>query len=417
MKYKIVTLGCKANQYDSAYMSRLLTAAGHTAVSADAELCIVNSCTVTAMADSKSGKMLRRIKRENPDAITVLTGCMAQVKKDAEKAYPEADIIIGITEQRDILCILDEYLKSGKRAIKVGENNGEVSSFIEAFPDHSRAFLKIEDGCENFCAYCIIPFARGKVRSKEISAVLGEVESLTLGGYNELVLTGINMSAYGKDIGSSFLELLKSIGEQGLAKRVRISSVDPNLLTDEFIEEFAKMDFLCPHLHLSLQSGCNATLERMGRRYTTEFISSAIEKLRKAVANIQFTCDIIVGFPGETRSDFEATCDFLSGLRLLDMHVFPYSRRAGTRAAVMEGQIPEQEKHRRSEELIAIGKKIRAELIEEASEKELSVLFERQKEGVFEGFSREYIPVKRRGEYRCGEVYEVSPELPQISAD
>ena len=335
---------------------------------------------------------------------------MAQVKKDAEKAYPEADIIIGITEQRDILCILDEYLKSGKRAIKVGENNGEVSSFIEAFPDHSRAFLKIEDGCENFCAYCIIPFARGKVRSKEISAVLSEVESLTLGGYNELVLTGINMSAYGKDIGSSFLELLKSIGEQGLAKRVRISSVDPNLLTDEFIEEFAKMDFLCPHLHLSLQSGCNSTLERMGRKYTTEFISSAVAKLRKAVPDIQFTCDIIVGFPGETQEDFEATCAFLSDIRLLDMHVFPYSRRAGTRAAVMEGQIPEEEKHRRSEKLISIGKRIRSEIIAEAKTKQLSVLFETQRDGVFEGFSREYIPVKHVGEYRCGEVYDILPE-------
>lgn len=410
MKYKIVTLGCKANQYDSAYMSRLLTAAGHTAVSADAEICIVNSCTVTAMADSKSGKMLRRIKRENPDAIIVLTGCMAQVKKDAEKAYPEADIIIGITEQRDILCILDEYLKSGKRAIKVGENNGEVSSFIEAFPDHSRAFLKIEDGCENFCAYCIIPFARGKVRSKEISAVLSEIKTLTYGGYNELVLTGINMSAYGKDTGSTFLELLKKIGEQGLAKRVRISSVDPNLLTDEFIEEFAKMDFLCPHLHLSLQSGCNSTLERMGRKYTTEFISSAVAKLRKAVPDIQFTCDIIVGFPGETQEDFEATCAFLSDIRLLDMHVFPYSRRAGTRAAVMEGQIPEEEKHRRSEKLISIGKRIRSEIIAEAKTKQLSVLFETQRDGVFEGFSREYIPVKHVGEYRCGEVYDILPE-------
>jgi len=410
MKYKIVTLGCKANQYDSAYMSRLLTAAGHTAVSADAELCIVNSCTVTAMADSKSGKMLRRIKRENPNSIMVLTGCMAQVKKDVAQAYPEADIIIGITEQRDILCILDEYLKSGKRAIKVGENNGEVSSFIEAFPDHSRAFLKIEDGCENFCAYCIIPFARGKVRSKEISAVLSEVESLTLGGYNELVLTGINMSAYGKDTGSTFLELLKKIGEQGLAKRVRISSVDPNLLTDEFIEEFAKMDFLCPHLHLSLQSGCNSTLERMGRKYTTEFISSAVAKLRKAVPDIQFTCDIIVGFPGETQEDFEATCAFLSDIRLLDMHVFPYSRRAGTRAAVMEGQIPEEEKHRRSEKLISIGKRIRSEIIAEAKTKQLSVLFETQRDGVFEGFSREYIPVKHVGEYRCGEVYDILPE-------
>lgn len=410
MKYKIVTLGCKANQYDSAYMSRLLTAAGHTAVSADAELCIVNSCTVTAMADSKSGKMLRRIKRENPNSIMVLTGCMAQVKKDVAQAYPEADIIIGITEQRDILRILGEYIKSGERAIKVGENNGEVSSFIEAFPDHSRAFLKIEDGCENFCAYCIIPFARGKVRSKEISAVLSEIKTLTYGGYNELVLTGINMSAYGKDTGSTFLELLKKIGEQGLAKRVRISSVDPNLLTDEFIEEFAKMDFLCPHLHLSLQSGCNSTLERMGRKYTTEFISSAVAKLRKAVPDIQFTCDIIVGFPGETQEDFEATCAFLSDIRLLDMHVFPYSRRAGTRAAVMEGQIPEDEKHRRSEKLISIGKRIRSEIIAEAKTKQLSVLFETQRDGVFEGFSREYIPVKHVGEYRCGEVYDILPE-------
>ena len=408
MKYKIITLGCKANQYDSAYMSRLLTAAGHTADTESPDVCIINSCTVTATADSKSGKALRRAKRENPNATMVLTGCMAQVREDAEAAFPEADIIMGITEQRDIVRMLEEY--RGERHREVGENNGEVSSFIEAFPDHSRAFLKIEDGCDNFCAYCIIPYARGRVRSKPEQAVLSEIAKLTEGGYNELVLTGINMSAYGKDTGGSFLNLLKMIGEQGMAKRVRISSVDPNLLTDEFIEAAGRMDFLCPHFHLSLQSGCDATLKRMGRKYDTAFISDAVAKMRKAIPNVQFTCDIIVGFPGETEEDFETTCEFLRGLRLLDMHVFPYSRRKGTRAAVMENQVPEEEKHRRSERLIAIGNEVRAEILAEAEKRPLEVLFETEKNGVFEGFSREYIPVKRRGDYRCGEVFTVEPK-------
>ena len=410
MRYKIITLGCKANQYDSAYMSRLLTAAGHVADSAEPDVCIINSCTVTAVADGKSGKALRRAKREHPDAVIVLTGCMAQTREDAAAAFPEADMIIGITEQRDIVRLLGEHMKNGGRSVAVGENNGEVSSFIEAFPEHSRAFLKIEDGCDNFCAYCVIPFARGRVRSKPEEAVLGEIAALTDGGYNELVLTGINMSAYGKDSGGSFLELLKKIGEQGKAKRVRVSSVDPNLLTDGFIEAAGKMDFLCPHFHLSLQSGCDATLARMGRRYTTEFIASAAEKLRAAIPNVQFTGDVIVGFPGETEEEFETTCEFIKRLRPLDLHVFPYSRRKGTRAASMPDQVPQEIKHLRSEKLIAIENAIRAEVIAEAEKRPLDVLFETEKDGAFEGFSREYIPVKRRGNYRCGEVFEVAPE-------
>ncbi|MBQ9557050.1 MAG: tRNA (N(6)-L-threonylcarbamoyladenosine(37)-C(2))-methylthiotransferase MtaB [Clostridia bacterium] len=410
MRYKIITLGCKANQYDSAYMSRLLTAAGHVAVNDSPELCVINSCTVTAVADGKSGKALRRARRENPDAVVVLTGCLAQTRPDAEAAFPEADMIIGITEQRDIVRLLGEHLKKGGRSVAVGENNGGVSSFIEAFPAHSRAFLKIEDGCDNFCAYCVIPFARGRVRSKPEEAVLAEIATLTDGGYNELVLTGINMSAYGKDFGGSFLELLKKIGEQGKAKRVRVSSVDPNLLTDEFIEAAAKMDFLCPHFHLSLQSGCDATLARMGRRYTTEFIASAAEKLRAAIPNVQFTGDVIVGFPGETEEEFETTCDFIRRLRPLDLHVFPYSRRKGTRAASMSDQVPQEVKRLRSERLIALEKAIRADVIAEAEKRPLSVLFETEKNGVFEGISREYVPVKRKGDYRCGEVFDVAPE-------
>ena len=410
MRYKIITLGCKANQYDSAYMSRLLTAAGHVADPSAPDVCIINSCTVTAVADGKSGKALRRAKREHPDAVIVLTGCMAQTREDAAAAFPEADMIIGITEQRDIVGLLGEHMKTGGRSVAVGENNGEVSSFIEAFPEHSRAFLKIEDGCDNFCAYCVIPFARGRVRSKPEEAVLGEIAALTDGGYNELVLTGINMSAYGKDSGGSFLSLLRKIGEQGKAKRVRVSSIDPNLLTDEFIEAAGEMDFLCPHFHLSLQSGCDATLARMGRRYTTEFIASAAEKLRAAIPNVQFTGDVIVGFPGETEEEFAATCEFIKRLRPLDLHVFPYSRRKGTRAASMPDQVPQEIKHLRSEKLIAIENAIRAEVIAEAEKRPLEVLFETEKNGVFEGFSREYIPVKRKGAYRCGEVFTVEPE-------
>ncbi|MBO4584504.1 MAG: tRNA (N(6)-L-threonylcarbamoyladenosine(37)-C(2))-methylthiotransferase MtaB [Clostridia bacterium] len=410
MKYKIITLGCKANQYDSAYMSRLLTAAGHVADPVSPDVCIINSCTVTAVADGKSGKALRRSKREHPEAVAVLTGCLAQVKEDAAAAYPEADMIIGITEQRDIVRLLEEHMKNGGRSVAVGENNGEVSSFIEAFPEHSRAFLKIEDGCDNFCAYCVIPFARGRVRSKPEAAVLDEIAALTEGGYNELVLTGINMSAYGKDFDGSFLSLLKKIGEQGIAKRVRVSSIDPNLLTDEFIEAAAKMDFLCPHFHLSLQSGCDATLARMGRRYTTEFIASAAEKLRAAIPNVQFTGDVIVGFPGETEEEFATTCEFIKRLRPLDLHVFPYSRRKGTRAAAMPDQVPQEIKHLRSEKLIALENAIRAEVIAEAKKRPLEVLFETEKNGVFEGFSREYIPVKRKGNYRCGEVFTAEPE-------
>ena len=261
----------------------------------------------------------------------------------------------------------------------------------------------------NFCAYCVIPFARGRVRSKPEAAVLDEISALTDGGYNELVLTGINMSAYGKDFGGSFLSLLKKIGEQGKAKRVRVSSIDPNLLTDEFIEAAAEMDFLCPHFHLSLQSGCDAALARMGRRYTAEFIASSAEKLRAAIPGVQFTGDVIVGFPGETEEEFAATCEFITRLRPLDLHVFPYSRRKGTRAAAMPDQVPQEEKHRRSEKLIALENAIRAEVIAEAEKRPLEVLFETEKNGVFEGFSREYIPVKRKGAYRCGEVFKVEP--------
>lgn len=409
VKYKIITLGCKANQYDSAYMAHLLTETGHTADFENPDVCIVNSCTVTASADSKSRKALHRARRKHPNAVIALTGCMAQVNKDAAEKFPEADIIIGITEQRDIVKIIEKYNRENGKYLKIGENNGEVSSFIEAFPDHSRAFLKIEDGCENFCAYCIIPYARGPVRSKPLQAVLDEVKALTEGGYNELVLTGTDTSAYGRERGGSILELLQKIGEQGLAKRVRISSVDPRILTDEFIEAVGKMDFLCPHFHLSLQSGCDATLARMGRKYDTAFIADAVAKLRKAMPRVQLTCDIIVGFPGETEDDFESTCKFLRELRLLYIHIFPYSKRNGTPAAVMGGQVSQQEKHRRGERLAAIRDEVREELIVEAEKQPMSVLFETEKDGVFEGFSREYIPVKRKENYRRGEVFEIEP--------
>lgn len=409
VKFRIVSLGCKANQYDSAYMARLLTAAGYVSSREEADICIVNSCTVTATADSKSGKMLRRMRREYPDALLILTGCMAQVKEKIAEKYPEADIIMGITEQRDIVDIINRYGKTGKLC-EVGENNGAVSSFIETFPEHSRAFLKIEDGCDNFCAYCIVPFARGRVRSKPMDTVLEEIECLTDGGYNELVLTGINMSEYGKDTGETFLSLLQNIEKQGKAKRVRVSSVDPVLLSDDFIEKVSGIKCLCPHFHLSLQSGCDETLKRMGRKHTAEYVTAQVEKLRKAIPHIQFTCDVIAGFPGETDEEFGKTYEFLKNLRLLDMHVFQYSKRPGTRAAKMPDQVPEEIKKIRSEKLISLGNGIRSEIIAEESRRTLSVLFETEKDGEYDGFSREYIPVKRKGKYRSGEVYDIDPE-------
>lgn len=409
VKFRIVSLGCKANQYDSAYMARLLTAAGYVSSKDEADICIVNSCTVTAMADSKSGKMLRRMRREYPNALLILTGCMAQVKEDVAEKYPEADIIIGITEQRDIVRVIEDYKESGKFC-RVEENNGEVSSFIETFPEHSRAFLKVEDGCDNFCAYCIVPFARGRVRSKPMDTVLEEIECLTDGGYNELVLTGINMSEYGKDTGETFLSLLQMIEKQGKAKRVRVSSVDPILLSDDFIEKISEIKCLCPHFHLSLQSGCDETLKRMGRKHTAEYVTEQVEKLRKAVPHIQFTCDVIVGFPGETDEEFNKTFDFLKNLNLLDMHVFQYSKRPGTRAAKMADQVPEEIKKIRSEKLIQLGNDMREKIVSEESKRTLSVLFETEKEGEYGGFSREYIPVRRKGKYRSGEIYDVCPE-------
>ena len=402
MTFNILTLGCKANQYDSAYMEKLLRDEGYTAVShtEQAELIIVNSCTVTATADSKSGKALRRARRENPNALIVLTGCMAQTKQNVEQAFPEADIVMGIAQQKDIVSVV-----SGHEKARIAENDGAVSGFIEAFKERSRAFLKIEDGCNNFCAYCIVPFARGRVRSKDKDAVLREVDVLS-DSYEELVLTGINLSAYGSDKSSSLIELLEAIEEQGRAKRVRISSFEPHELTDDFITRLSKLKCICPHLHLSLQSGCDATLMRMGRRNDTAFLKNAIEKLRTEINGVQLTCDVIVGFPGETQEEFEATYNLLSSIGLLDMHVFRYSKRPGTISAVMPSQVAPQIKEERKDILLRLAEEAKAQILASYIGKSLEVLFESEKNGVCEGFSREYIPVVSSSAV-CGEVSRV----------
>lgn len=356
-------LGCKVNAYETEAMQELLEQEGYEIVPfhEDADVYIINTCTVTNMADRKSRQMLHRAKKKNPDAVVVACGCYVQAKQD--EIDESIDIVVGNNRKKNIVEILAEYEASKekqtvqKEVIDINHTDEYEELHLTKTAEHTRAYIKVQDGCNQFCSYCIIPFARGRVRSRSYDSVIAEVKKLAEGGYKEVVLTGIHLSSYGVDTGENLLSLIQGVHEVSGIERIRLGSLEPRIITEEFVQAIAKLPKMCHHFHLSLQSGCDETLRRMNRRYTAEEYMDGCKLLRKYFDHPALTTDVIVGFPGETQEEFAASKAFVDQVDFYETHVFKYSKRQGTKAAAMENQIPETEKTRRSNELLELNKK------------------------------------------------------------
>ena len=411
-------LGCKVNAYETEAMQQMLEEAGYEIVSftEKADVYVINTCSVTNMADRKSRQMLHRAKHKNPDAVIVAAGCYVQTKEDEAMADEAIDIIIGNNKKHELLERLEEFFSRREELAQeefanlkidaVIDINGEKQEYEELFMDqpseHTRAFIKVQDGCNQFCSYCIIPYARGRVRSRDLQSVLEEVQRLADNGYQEVVLTGIHLSSYGIENGESLLHLIQEIHKNEQIKRIRLGSLEPKIVTEEFASELGKLDKICPHFHLSLQSGCDATLQRMNRKYSAAEYKTGCDILRKYFEHPAITTDVIVGFPGETEEEFAITKAFLEDIHFYEMHIFKYSKRQGTRAAVMPNQVPEEKKNARSAELIALGEKMSQEFREDYLNREVEVLFEEENvidgNSYYVGYTKEYVKVAKVSE-------------------
>lgn len=420
MKAKILTLGCKVNQYESEAMLESLLQGGFQEAGAgeEADLVVVNSCTVTATSDQKVRQMLRRARKENPSAVTVLTGCMPQAFPEKAASLLEADIVLGNARRKDLLPRVLEYMSSKQRIVDIAPHEtGEPFEPMEvtAFHGRTRAFLKIQDGCDRFCAYCIIPYARGRVRSKPLEDLRREVASLGEHGYREAVLTGINLPAYGKELGLHLCDAVEAACQAPGIRRVRLGSLEPEQLTPEVIARMAKEEKLCPQFHLSLQSGCGATLRRMNRHYTPEEYRQIVHNLREAFPNCAITTDIMVGFAGETDEEFQESLEFAREIAFAKVHVFAYSRRPGTRAYEMPHQVPNKIKEERSRKMIEVTRQTQQEFLKSQVGKVEEVLFEQAKEqGVWEGYTPNYTHVLvASGRSLSGQILPVQLESVQ----
>ena len=406
MKKKVAlhNLGCKVHAYEVEAMQQLLENAGYETVPFEegADVYVINTCTVTNIADRKSRQMLHKAKKMNPDAIVVATGCYAQADTEKLKEDTAVDLILGNNQKTQIVEALEEYEKEHAKQVQVIEINHtkeyeELS--ISSTAEHVRAYIKVQDGCNQFCTYCIIPFARGRVRSRKIEEVLSEVETLAAKGYKEVVLTGIHLSSYGVDFPKeereSLLSLIQAVSRVEGISRIRLGSLEPRIITEEFLEGIVKTGKVCPHFHLSLQSGCNKTLKNMNRRYSAQEYAEKCELIRKFYPAPALTTDVIVGFPQETEEDFEESYEFVKKIHFYETHIFKYSRRHGTKAASMDGQLTEAAKAQRSDRMLELHE-IRAREYEEAMiGKKMELLLEEEIEidggPWYVGHSREYV--------------------------
>ena len=359
-----LTLGCKVNQYETDGMIELLKEAGMTAVSFEekADVYLINTCSVTNMADKKSRQMIHRAKKLNPDAVVIAAGCYVQAAKDKLMEDDRISIIIGNNKKKDIVRILEDYLQAGvtdEGMLDISAEKEYEPLTINSTLEHTRAYVKIQDGCNQFCSYCIIPYVRGRIRSRDIASIIEEVERLALTGVKEIVLTGIHISSYGKDKENEvgLADVIDAISKIESIKRIRLGSLEPSIITDGFIDRIVDNEKVCPHFHLSLQSGCNTVLKRMNRKYTCEEYFEKCEMLRRAFDRPALTTDVIVGFPGETEEEFQETVDYLTKLNLYEMHIFKFSPRQGTVAAGMKDQVAPEIKNQRSDVLLALSEK------------------------------------------------------------
>ena len=406
-KAALHNLGCKVNAYETEAMQHLLEEAGYEIVpfTQKADVYVINTCSVTNMADRKSRQMLHKAKKNNPDSIVVAAGCYVQTSEKEVLNDLSVDIVIGNDRKHDLVRLLEEYSLDSVNDTVYDINDGKhdfEELFIDQTKEHTRAFIKVQDGCNQFCSYCIIPYARGRVRSRRFENVIAEVERLAANGFKEVVLTGIHLSSYGVDFeeATGLLELIQAVNAVKGIERIRLGSLEPKIVTEHFASELSKLDKICPHFHLSLQSGCDATLKRMNRKYTTKEYERGCELLRKYFVHPAITTDVIVGFPGETEEEFEQTKAYLEHIHFYEMHIFKYSKRKGTRAAVMPDQIDEQIKAVRSEKLIALGHDMSKEFRKFYIGKNEEVLFEEKAvigdKEYFVGYTKEYVKVAKK---------------------
>lgn len=437
-KAALHNLGCKVNAYETEAMQQQLEERGYEIVPFDqkADVYIINTCSVTNIADRKSRQMLHRAKKMNPDSVVVAAGCYVQVAADALKEDAAVDIIVGNNQKARLADILDEFFSGGREdvsyVVDISHTNEYEALHVDRIADRTRAFIKVQDGCNQFCSYCIIPYARGRVRSRSHEDVAEEVKGLVAGGYKEVVLTGIHLSSYGIERMEEnpvshgdwnhreLLALIKEVHAIEGLERIRLGSLEPRIITREFAEELAKLPKFCPHFHLSLQSGCDETLKRMNRHYTTEDYEARCRLLREVFDHPAITTDVIVGFPGETEEEFALTKEYLERIHFYEMHIFKYSRREGTKAAVMKDQIPESVKAERSDVLLSLETKMSEEYRKHYGDSVLSVLFEEitviDGKEYLTGYTPQYVraalPVTDREIYSrmAGNIFEVQAE-------
>ena len=400
---KFITLGCKVNQYETNAMTQKFIEEGYKIIEENNEdiipdICIINTCTVTNMSDRKSRHMLRKMKEKNRDTIVVAVGCYAQVAKQELSKIEEIDLVLGNNEKVEIVKYVEEFLEQRQKKVETEDvmQSRKFSEFGDiTFSEKTRAVIKVQDGCDRFCSYCIIPYARGRVRSRKPESIISEITKIAKSGRKEIVITGIHIASYGKDFKEDYqlIDLLEGINKIEGIQRIRLGSIEPLLITDEFVTRLKKLEKICHHFHLSLQSGCDETLKRMNRRYTTEQFEKIVKILRNAYEDVNLTTDIIVGFPGETEEEFSKTFEFLKRVKFYKMHVFKYSPRKGTKAAVMENQVSGNIKEERSKRLIELSNKNEIEYNNKYIGKEVEVLFEEKKDGIYKGHTQNYIMI------------------------
>lgn len=407
MKAAIHTLGCKVNIYESEYITNILKENGYQIVDFDskADIYIINTCTVTNTSDKKSEKMIKRARKQNKDAIIIAMGCHAQIKGD----NIDADIIIGNKDKSKIISLIEEY-QENKNKIKRIYNLDNISfedMYISSFNNHTRAFVKIQDGCDAFCSYCIIPYARGPIRSKDPKTVIKEITSLVENGYKEIILTGIHTGKYGKDINYTFEQLLKDIIKIKNLYRIRISSIEINELTDPILDLIKDNKIIAKHLHIPLQSGSDKILKLMDRKYDLKFYKDRIEKIRKMIKDVSITTDLIVGFPNENEKDMEDTLKFLKEIKFTKIHTFPYSKREGTKAASMENQIDETIKRKRVKTVLELSDQLEQDFYQSKLNETEEVIIEQTKDGKSYGYTSNYIKVEIDSPLKPNEVISV----------
>lgn len=413
-KVAIHTLGCRVNHYESEAIGELMEKAGYEVVpfSELADCYIINTCTVTGMSDRKSRQIIRRAKALNPDCIVVVTGCYAQTAPEDVLKIDGVNLVVGTNDRKSIPSLVEKARK--EKVCTVGDIM-QVREFeelnVENYFERTRAFLKIQDGCNQYCSYCIIPYARGRVRSRKKENVLAEVKKLADNGYREFVLSGIHVASYGKDLGyTNLLDIVKAVHNIEGVERIRIGSIEPSIITDEFAKELSELPKFCPHFHISLQSGCNRTLRDMNRKYTAEQYMESVNAVRRHFENPAISTDVMVGFSGETEEDFEESCDFVKRVAFSKLHVFPYSVRPGTRAEKFSGVVSNEEKSQRCSRMIQIGEESATAFLQKQVGRTAEVLFEQMAEnGLYEGFTENYVKVMYKSDRDIsGEIITVN---------